>query len=188
MKRLGLLAAAGLACAGPASAEVVASSETGFVTQETAAIAAPPQDVWAALIEPAKWWNDAHSWSGDASNMTIEARAGGCFCEVLPGEGEEPDGSVMHATVVQAVPYAALRMRGGLGPLQSEAATGVLTIRLQPVEGGTLVEWEYNVGGPMRFPVDQIAPAVDGVMTQQLHGLRDHLGALNLNRPEATND
>lgn len=168
----------------PASAEVVAKSEHGFVTKETASIAATPRQVWLALIKPGTWWNDDHSWSGDASNMTLVPSAGGCFCETIPGEGDIPlDGSAQHAVVVQAVPDRALRLRGGLGPLQAVPATGVLTVTLKPIEGGTLVEWEYNVGGPMGFEIDTISKAVDSVMTQQLHGLRDHLGALAM--PEA---
>jgi len=41
------------------------------------------------------------------------------------------------------------------------------------------VLWEYNVGGPMRYEIPQISQAVDGIMSQQLAGLRDHLGTLN---------
>jgi len=79
-------------------------------------------------------------------------------------------------TVIQAYPLKSLRMRGGLGPLQGEPATGVLTITLEEIDGGTRIRWEYVVGGYMRYEVDTIAKAVDGVMTEQLHGLRDHLG------------
>lgn len=163
----------------PVSAEVVAKSEQGFVTKDSADIAAPPRKVWLALIKPADWWNDSHSWSGSASNMSLVPKAGGCFCETIPGEGDIPlDGSAQHAVVVQAVPDKSLRLRGGLGPLQAVPATGVLTITLKQIEGGTRVTWEYNVGGSTGFEIDTISRAVDGVMTQQLQGLRDHLGAL----------
>ena len=179
MKFVHFAASALALAAAPASAEVVAATETGFVTKETADIAASPREVWLALIKPADWWNDTHTWSGNAANLTLVPSAGACFCETLPGEGDIPlDGSVQHAVVVQAYPDTALRLRGGLGPLQGEPATGVLTIQLESIDGGTRVSWEYNVGGTMRFPVSEVAQAVDGVMTQQLHGLRDHLGAL----------
>lgn len=175
-----VIAALGLVLGVPASAEVVTKSEHGFVTRESARIAATPRQVWLALIKPGDWWNDSHTWSGDASNMTLTPSAGGCFCETIPGEGDIPlDGSTQHAVVVQAVPDKALRLRGGLGPLQAVPATGVLTITLEEIEGGTRVTWEYNVGGPSGFPIDTISAAVDGVMTQQLHGMRDHLGALD---------
>ena len=45
---------------------------------------------------------------------------------------------------------------------------GVLTITLTKTESGTRIEWEYVVGGYMRFPVAEIAPAVDQVIGEQL--------------------
>lgn len=177
------LAIAALATSAPLSAEVVETSEDGFVTRDTASVAASPMETWLALTRPGQWWNDEHTWSADAANLTLEPQAGGCFCERVPGEDRDDgfslDGSVQHATVVQAYPLRVLRMRGGLGPLQGEPATGILTITLKEIDGGTRVLWEYNVGGPMRYEIPQISQAVDGVMSQQLAGLRDHLGALN---------
>jgi hypothetical protein len=177
-----VLAAAAALAAAPLSAKVAETSETGFVTQDMAEVAASPLDTWLALTRPGTWWNDAHTWSGDADNMTLTPQAGGCFCERVPGEdradGFSLDGSVQHMSVVQAYPLRNLRMRGGLGPLQGEPATGVLTITLEEIEGGTRIRWEYVVGGHMRYEIDTISKAVDGVMSQQLAGLRDHLGAL----------
>lgn len=175
------LTGAALAAA-PLSAEVKETSASGFVTVETVTVAKNPRETWLALIKPGDWWNDAHTWSGDAANLSIVPQAGGCFCERIPGkdnkDGFSLDGSVQHAIVVQSYPLRVLRLRGGLGPLQGETAEGVWTITLKEVDGGTRVLWEYNVGGPMRFKVDEISKAVDGVMTQQLHALRDYLGAL----------
>ena len=177
-------AAIALFAAAPAAAEVIETRADGFVTRDTATVAATPLKTWLALTRPGDWWNDSHTWSADASNMTLVPQAGGCFCEKVPGEdradGFSLDGSVQHMTVIQAYPLRVLRMRGGLGPLQGEPATGVLTITLKEVDGGTRILWEYNVGGAMRFSIDQISKAVDGVMTQQLNGLRDHLGALEV--------
>ena len=177
-----VLAAGALAVAAPLSAKVAESSAVGFVTQDSAEVAASPMETWLALIKPGEWWSDAHTWSADAANMTLTPQAGGCFCERVPGEDREDgfslDGSVQHMTVIQAYPLKSLRMRGGLGPLQGEPATGVLTITLEEIDGGTRIRWEYVVGGYMRYDVGTIAKAVDGVMSQQLHGLRDHLGAL----------
>ena len=61
-----------------------------------------------------------------------------------------------------------LRLSGALGPLQGEAVTGTLTMLLQPQGDSTVVRFTYKVGGYMEFPVDQIAPAVDGVIGEQL--------------------
>ncbi|UOR15063.1 SRPBCC family protein [Qipengyuania aquimaris] len=180
MKHAILAGALAVAAAAPAAAEVVATGEDSFVTQDTARVAATPRQTWMALIKPGDWWNDSHTWSADASNMTLVPSAGGCFCEKIPGEGDIPlDGSAQHALVVQAVPDKALRMRGELGPLQAVPATGVLTVTLTEIDGGTEIGWEYHVGSVTGFDIDVIAGAVDGVMTQQLRGLRDHLGALD---------
>ncbi|MBY6128508.1 SRPBCC family protein [Qipengyuania aquimaris] len=180
MKHAILAGALAVAAAAPAAAEVVATGEDSFVTQDTARVAASPRQTWMALIKPGEWWNDSHTWSADASNMTLVPSAGGCFCEKIPGEGDIPlDGSAQHALVVQAVPDKALRMRGELGPLQAVPATGVLTVTLTEIDGGTQIGWEYHVGSVTGFDIDVIAGAVDGVMTEQLRGLRDHLGALD---------
>jgi hypothetical protein len=80
--------------------------------------------------------------------------------------------------VVYADPGKVLRMSGALGPLQSEAMNGTLTVTLKPVEGGTRILFEYVVGGYMRFKTEDIAPAVDGVMAEQLNRLAALLGLL----------
>ena len=179
--------AALLASASAAQAEIVASSDDGFVTRDTAVVDATPMQVWLALISPGKWWNDAHTWSGDAANMTLKPQAGGCFCERIPEDVEADrvtlEGSVEHMRVIQAFPERAMRMRGGLGPLQSEPVSGVLTIVISEAEQGTQIVWEYVVGGFMRYETGVIAPAVDGVMTQQLNGLAELLGRIDV--PEA---
>jgi uncharacterized protein YndB with AHSA1/START domain len=145
-----------------ASAKVVQSSPEGFVVRESAVVKAGRESVWAALIAPARWWNKDHSWSGDAKNLTLEPRAGGCFCETLPGGG-----SAEHMRVIQAAPGQLLRFRGALGPLQSEALDGVLTVELKAIDGATSIEWTYVVGGYARFPLKEIAPAVDAVVSEQ---------------------
>lgn len=184
-KTFGLFAALALGTSAPLAAEVVEQGETSFVTRDSASVAATPRQVWLALIRPGEWWNDSHTWSGDASNMTLVPSAGGCFCEKIPGSGDIPlDGSVQHMVVIQSSPDRALRMRGALGPLQAVPATGILTVTLQEIEGGTRIGWEYNVGGVSGFPIETISVAVDGVMTQQLHGLRDRFDALETEAEE----
>ena len=182
-----VLAAPLLFAATSAQAEIVESNVGGFVTRDEAIVDATPKEVWLALISPAKWWNSAHTWSADAANLTLKPQAGGCFCERIP---EDPDptritleGSVEHMRVIQAYPERALRLRGSLGPLQSEPASGVLTIAISEVDNGTRIVWEYVVGGYMRFPVDVIAPAVDGVMSEQLNGLAGLLGKVEQPEP-----
>ncbi len=194
-KSISAAAALGLAVlAAPVSAEVIETSDSGFTTRDSAVVEAGTQAIWLALITPGEWWNDAHTWSGAASNMTLEPQAGGCFCERIPASEEDGaiglEGSVRHMTVVQSFPRKVLRMRGGLGPLQSEPADGVLTITLKPVDGATRILWEYVVGGHMRYEVPVIARVVDRVMSQQLKGIADMFGgAMDVaDEPEAAND
>lgn len=180
--------AAPILAAGPASAEVVETSESHFVVRHTVDIAAEPKDVWLELIAPGGWWNYAHTWSGAAKNMMLTPQAGGCFCERIPAKDDATsfglEGSVQHMMVVQAQPRVALRMRGGLGPLQSEPVDGVLTITLQEMKDkagkivGTRTVWEYIVGGTMRFEIDTISKAVDGVIGEQAQGLAAASGGL----------
>lgn len=111
-----------LIAASRTSAAAVDVAAGGFTLRDSVEIAAPPDKVYAALIQPARWWSSAHSFSGDAANMTLDARAGGCWCETLPNGG-----SVLHMTVVFAAPGKTLRLRGALGPFQALAVDGVMT-------------------------------------------------------------
>jgi hypothetical protein len=169
------LAALALLTPLPAAAKVIDQSDAGFTTAHSARVAASPDDVWKMLRAPQNWWAKEHSWSGDAANFWMDAQAGGCFCEKLPGEAGAM-GSVQHARIIFAKPAEMLRLSGALGPLQGEAVTGTLTIQIKPMEGGSLIRFDYVVGGYMRFKVADIAPAVDGVIGQQLAGLAKALG------------
>ena len=187
------ISAAGLAlAAAPVAAEVVETTADRFVTRDTASVKASPLATWLALTKPGEWWSPKHSWSGDAKNMTLTPQGGGCFCERIPvgdsGNSSAMEGSARHAEVLQAFPMKVLRMRGGFGPLQGEPGNGVLTITLKEVPGGTRIMWEYNVGGPMRYKIAEIAPAVDGVMSEQLKRLQAHLGSLAESATPAVKD
>jgi uncharacterized protein YndB with AHSA1/START domain len=166
----------------PVAAEVVESSEDHFVTRNSVTVKAGPKAAWLELIAPGGWWNKAHSWSGDAANLSLTPQGGGCFCERIPEKESSSivglSGSAQHMTVVMAEPMKVLRMRGALGPLQSEPVDGVLTVTMQPdkATGGTKLVWEYVVSGHMRFEVAKISKAVDGVMSEQLSRLADKLG------------
>jgi len=178
---LALAAALAAVVAQPAAAEVIEQSGDHFVTRASVTVKTDPRATWLALITPAKWWNKAHTWSGDAANLSITPQGGGCFCERIPEQDTRREvglaGSAQHMVVVQAQPMQVLRLRGGLGPLQSEPVDGVLTIAMQADEGGgTRMVWEYVVGGHMRYEVPVISKAVDGVLAEQLGRLADLLG------------
>lgn len=180
-RALAPLAALSFLFAGPAAAEVIEAKDGRFVTRDSVTVKATPREAWLALISPGKWWSDTHTWSGDAANMSIVPQGGGCFCERIPEKESLREvglaGSAQHMTVVQAQPMSVLRMRGGLGPLQSEPAEGVLTIAMQADPGGgTKMVWEYVVGGSMRYENAVISKAVDGVLSEQMNRLADLLG------------
>lgn len=172
-----LIPAALLLLAAPAHAEVATKSDIGFVTTTALDIPGKSLDqVWQALLKPARWWDPIHSWSGDADNLTLDAQAGGCFCERLPlPKGAQlgtPRGSIEHARILAAMPPRLLRLNGALGPLQGEALTATLTVVLKPnPDGGTHMTWSYVVGGFMRMKVDDIAPIVDRVLAEQAQHL-----------------
>jgi hypothetical protein len=175
MKRAAFLLAAGtVALPSVAVAEVTEADATGFTAHGSVRVAVAPRSAWEGLTMPSGYWNGEHSWSGDSANFALDPVAGGCFCEALPASG----GSVEHARVVYAAPGEMLRLRGSLGPLQSEALTGTLTVTLKPIDGGTEIAWDYVVGGHARFGLEQLAPVVDGVIGEQFGRLGDALGRL----------
>lgn len=182
MKKLILLAACGVAWAAPASAEVKNQSDAGFVVGHTAEVLAKPDEVWKRLIQPKDWWNVQHSWFGKADGFYLDAQAGGCFCETKQEKGAEGQStvraSVEHMRVIFADPGKVLRMQGALGPLQSEAVLGTLTIAMEPLKdgAGTRLSFNYTVGGYTRFPMAKMATAVDAVIGEQFQSLIKPLG------------
>ncbi len=47
----------------------------------------------------------------------------------------------------------------------------MLTVTLAPQDEGTKLSWDYVVGGHARFPLTDLAPAVDGVIAEQMNRL-----------------
>ncbi len=159
-----------IAIAGPAAAEVKSVTSNGFEAASAATIAAPPARVYAALGEVGRWWSPAHTFSRDAANLSLDLRAGGCFCEKLKNGG-----SVEHLVVVYAAPGVGLRLRGALGPLQAEGVDGALSWTFKPAAGGTSVAQSYVVGGYIRGGMEQWAPRVDQVLDEQLQRLKSYV-------------
>lgn len=161
MKILALAAAAVvLGMAGAARSEVIDKGPSHFRIKAVYQIAAPPSKVYQAIGEVGRWWDDAHSYSGKAANMTMPLRANACWCETLPDGG-----SVRHAVVVLALPdRGMIRLDGALGPLQDEGVSAAMLYRMTAKDGGTELTVTYNVGGVRDFTL-QAAPAVDGVLT-----------------------
>jgi uncharacterized protein YndB with AHSA1/START domain len=159
----GLGLAMSLWIAGPSQGAVSDVASNGFTLKIDTHIAASPDKVYAALIEPARWWSSDHTFSGDAKNLHLEAKAGGCFCETLPNGG-----SVVHLKVVYVDPGKALRLRGALGPFQGLGVAGALTWKLKPAADGTDLSLTYALGGYNKDGFAQLSQAADGMLTAQV--------------------
>jgi uncharacterized protein YndB with AHSA1/START domain len=160
------VAACAALVAGPASAGVQVAPN-GFVVRHEATLNAAPAKVYEALLAVGTWWDPAHSYSGDSRNMSIDARAGGCFCERLADGG-----GVEHLRVVYLAPGKAIRMAGGLGPLQGSGLAGAMTWALAPAGNGTKLQLTYSVGGFMEGGFEKMAPAVEDMLGHQLARLK----------------
>ena len=152
-----LICAAGTAQVLPhgAAAEVTDVAGGGFEIVEQVHVAAAPAAVYAAVIAPARWWDSRHTFSGSAANLTLDAKAGGCWCETLPDGG-----SALHLTVVQVVPGKSLRLRGALGPLQGMAVEGAMTFSVKSAGTGTDLKVSYVVGGYAKDGFEGLSKAV----------------------------
>ena len=172
---LAMLAVASWAAvaAAPAAALVVDQSPAGFTSRNEYMCTASPEKVWDALTNDiSRWWNPAHTWSGDADNLFLTGAAGEEFGEKLPDGG-----SVTHMEVIYADPGKLLRLRGSLGPLQAMAVVGVLSIELAPEGETTKLTVTYAVGGyGGAGGIEEMAGPVNGVIAEQFARLRDYVG------------
>ena len=149
-----------------ARAEVVRSSESGFMISQSINVPMPPPAAWSALSEVGRWWDPEHTYSGDSHNLNLEPFVGGCFCEKLGMYA-----GVQHMTVIYAQPPKTLRLAGALGPLQEFAITGSMTWSIEVAGGGSKITLNYTASGYADRPLSEWAPLVDSVLTTQLHRL-----------------
>ena len=164
--------ALGLACLTltgvDATAEVVDRSASGFTVRTTVAVAATPQRIYQDLLNIGAWWDKAHTYSGDAKNMTLIAQPGGCFCETFAG------GAVEHGRVVNVSPNRMMRISSALGPLQEMATIGTMTWTIEPAKQGpgSTLTMTYAASGYAPGGMDKLADIVDTVLGQQVKLLK----------------
>ena len=163
-KFLAAIACLALATA-PAHAKVVATSPMGFVVEHTVEVKGDAKAAYVAFTNVGAWWSSDHSFSGDAKNITIDTKPGGCWCEALPN-----DGFVKHMDVVHAAPGGMLVFSGGLGPLQFMGVAGSMVVSFKPdaKSSSTKVTVRYDVGGRDDKGFKDISKGVDGVLGEQL--------------------
>ncbi len=142
-------------------------SPTGFTSTFREEVTASTDDAWKAILQLPRWWSDSHTYSGKASNLSLDAVAGGCWCERW-GDGN----SVQHAQVVMVQPGRAIRVIGSLGPLQELAVNGVLTIATSAQDGKTFLRMTYRVAGNADAGLEKLAPGVDQVIGAQYRRLK----------------
>jgi uncharacterized protein YndB with AHSA1/START domain len=163
-----LIAIVAVLAATPAAAEVVSASSNGFEVSETVQLVVPPEVAWSAFGNIADWWDPAHTYSGDAANLSLNLTAGGCFCERLPKSG----GGVEHLRVTFVEPGKHVVFTGALGPLLYEAVTGVMDVQVKRLPGGSEVTLDYKAAGFAHGGADKLAAAVGGVLAGQLKRFR----------------
>lgn len=164
-----LFAAMLMAAPAAAQAEVTDRSAAGFQIRHVVSIDAPQAKARAAIQDIGRWWSDDHTYSGKANNLSIDAA--GCFCEKLPG------GYVRHMSVVYSDP-GALKMFGGLGPLQTTGATGHLGFEVTKAAdpAKSVLTLSYDVGGYAKGGLAETwATPVDMVLGVQAARLKKYV-------------
>lgn len=160
-----------------AQAELKDASPSGFTVENSEWVAVAPPVAWDAFVQDVgQWWPADHTWWGDASKLSIQPRAGGCFCEI------DGDRQAWHMTVVFVDPGSLMRMTGGLGPLQGMGLDGALEWRFVAEGDGTRITLWYRAGGYSPDDIGKFAPVVDKVQALQLGGLAGYLGNRSLER------
>jgi uncharacterized protein YndB with AHSA1/START domain len=144
-----------------ALAEVTALAPQGFESRHSAVVDLAPQAAYQRFIAIASWWAGSHTYSGDARRLSLDARAGGCWCERFDGGGVE------HMRVVYVDAGKAIRFEGGLGPLQELGVRGVLTVTFRAEGAGSRVAMVYRIGGWRDTGFADLAPLVDSVLAEQ---------------------
>jgi hypothetical protein len=160
MKRTIAVVLFAFALAHVAVADIADSGTTGFTFKTTLNIQAPPETVYKQFLAIGNWWDPNHTYSGDAHNLSIEQKAMGCLCETLP------NGGAVRKMIV---------MSGGLGPLQSLAATGTMKIVLSPAGDGTKLDVTYSVGGYLPAGMNTFASPVNEVLMGQFARFKSYV-------------
>jgi uncharacterized protein YndB with AHSA1/START domain len=148
-------------------AKVLHVTEHGFIVENSITTVHKSEKVWLALINDVdKWWPKDHSWWGKQGTFSIEAKAGGCFCEIVGEKSAEH----MHISLVE--PNKLLRMTGGLGPLQGMGVYGSLDWVFSEDKGKTTVTLTYSVTGINKDGFEKLAPIVARIQGLQLNALK----------------
>jgi len=138
----------------------------GFEINIESTVKKDHKSVYQQFLNVGEWWSADHTYFGQSKNLSIEAKAGGCFCEVS-GTKE-----VLHMTVSFVDPGKEIRMIGGLGPLQMLGIHGGMSWQFIPVnDNETKIIHHYQVVGFKKDGFEKLAPIVNKVQTLQVSSL-----------------
>ena len=156
----------------PATAEVLSAGDHGFEVQHSVNLVVPQPDAYVAFGQVGKWWSSEHTYSGDASRMSLQLRAGGCFCEPL-----DAGGGIEHMRVTFIQPGERILLTGSLGPLLYEATSGVMDVKFERIAGGSKITMNYRAAGFAKGGAAAMAPLVDQVLGEQMKRFRTYAAA-----------
>lgn len=156
----------------PASAAVLSAGDHGFEVQHTVNLVVPQPEAYNAFGRIGQWWNGEHTYSGDASRMSLQLRAGGCFCEPL-----DNGGGIEHMRVTYVQPGERVVLTGSLGPLLYEATVGVMDVKVERIAGGSRITMNYRASGFAKGGAAAMAPLVDQVLGDQMKRFRVYAAA-----------
>jgi hypothetical protein len=156
-----------LIAATPAAAEVVSAGPNGFEVRHSVNLVIPQAKAYGAFSEIQNWWSKDHTYSGNSSNLSLQLKPGGCFCERL-----DNGGGIEHLRVTYVQPGERAVLTGALGPLLYEAATGVMDVKVERIAGGSRIIMDYRAAGFAKGGAAELAPIVDKVLGDQMKRLR----------------
>jgi hypothetical protein len=157
--------------AGTASAEVSRRYPDGFNIVHETIVRSSASDTYKAFGVLPRWWDPAHTYTGDSANLSIALEPGACFCERRGSDGIE------HGRVIAAWPHGSshtVRIQGALGPLQGLTSDAIMMFEAVPqTDGSSMVRLTYTVRG---HETTTWADPVDQVLGVQFGRLVNHLG------------
>ncbi len=157
--------------AAPAGAVVVGAGSHGFELRHSIELPVAPAQALSAFGQIGSWWSKGHTYSGNASRLTLDLRPGGCWCERLEGGG-----GVEHMRVALYKPGEQIVLTGGLGPLLLEGTSGVMNVTATRTGTGSRLTISYRAAGFARGNGTELALGVDQVLREQAERLRVYAG------------
>jgi len=155
-------------------AKVISSGQNGFHIQIERTVKASQKVAYQQFLKIAEWWDADHTYFGKASNLSLQTRAGGCFCEI------NGDNQVLHMLVTYVEPNREVRMVGGLGPLQMMGIHGGMSWKFEAIDNNqTKIIHSYQVTGYSKDGLDKLAAIVDQVQQVQVDSLISKFSVTN---------